>query len=96
MTEKPIDNCLSQKVLLQRHLAGGSSRARGNNALPPAAFFVFPFIWLGFTGIWVATILIAVIYSIKAGRGEWAEYPVVGGLARRVLKIGPGGALMDP
>jgi uncharacterized membrane protein len=47
-------------------------------------------------GIWVATILIAVIYSIKAGRGEWAEYPVVGGLARRVLKIGPGGALMDP
>jgi len=68
----------------------------GNNALPPAAFFVFPFIWLGFMGIWVATILIAVIYSIKAGRGEWAEYPVVGGLARRVLKIGPGGALMDP
>jgi uncharacterized Tic20 family protein len=68
----------------------------GNNALPLAAFFVFLFIWLGFMGIWVATIVIAVIYSIKAGRGEWAEYPVVGGLARRVLKIGPGGALMDP
>ena len=47
-------------------------------------------------GIWVATIVIAVIYSIKAGRGEWAEYPVVGGWARRVLKIGPDGALLDP
>jgi hypothetical protein len=68
----------------------------GNNALPLAAFVVFPFIWLGFMGIWVATVLIAVIYSIKAGRGEWAEYPVVGGWARRVLKIGPGGALLDP
>jgi hypothetical protein len=29
---------------------------------------------LGFTEIWVATILIAVIYSIQAGRGEWADW----------------------
>jgi uncharacterized membrane protein len=63
----------------------------GNNALPTAAFFVFPFIWLGFMGIWVGTVVIAVVYSVKAGRGEWAEYPVIGRWARRVLKIGPGG-----
>lgn len=47
--------------------------------------------WPAFTGMWVVTIVIAVVYSIKAGRGQWAEYPGLGALVRRVLKIGPGG-----
>jgi uncharacterized membrane protein len=65
---------------------------RGGDHAPPVAFFLmFPVVWLGFMGMWVVTIVFAVIYSIKAGRGEWAEYPVVGRWARRVLKIGPGG-----
>jgi len=63
-----------------------------NNAPPPVVFFVFPFIMLGFMGFWAATIVIAVVYSVKAGRGEWAEYPVLGRWARGVLKIGPRGA----
>lgn len=62
-----------------------------NNALSPAIFVVFPLFWLLWTGVWVTKIAIAVIYSIKAGRGEWAELPVLGGWARGVLKIGPGG-----
>jgi uncharacterized membrane protein len=62
------------------------------NSLPPALFIVLPIFWLAWMVVWVTKILAAVIYSIKAGRGEWAEIPLAGGWARRVLKIGPGGA----
>lgn len=61
-------------------------------APPPAIFLLFPLIWLFFMGCWVMMLILAILYSIKAGRGEWAEYPVLGPLARRILNIGPGGA----
>jgi uncharacterized membrane protein len=68
---------------------GGAS-----NAAPPPAFFVlFPLVWLGFMGMWVVMLTVAIVYGIKAGRGEWAEYPLLGSLSRRILKIGPGGAI---
>jgi uncharacterized membrane protein len=68
---------------------GGSS-----NAAPLPVFFVlFPLIWLGFMALWAMMLVIGIVYGIKAGRGEWAEYPVLGPLSRRILKIGPGGAL---
>jgi len=63
----------------------------GNNAPPPAFFVFFPLAWLGFMGIWVAMLVVAIVYGIKASRGEWAEYPVLGRVARHFLKIGPGG-----
>jgi hypothetical protein len=28
----------------------------------------------------------AIVYAIKAGRGEWANYPVIGKIARGLLK----------
>ena len=62
------------------------------NAPPLAAFILFPVLWLSLMGIWVLMVVTAVVYATKAGRGEWAEYPVVGALARRALKIGPSGA----
>ncbi|MFZ0479208.1 MAG: hypothetical protein WAL71_08665 [Terriglobales bacterium] len=37
--------------------------------------------------MWVAVLVIAIIYAIKAGRGEWANYPVIGKIARRILKM---------
>jgi uncharacterized membrane protein len=40
---------------------------------------------------WVVVLILAIVYGIKAGRGEWAEYPVLGRLARKILKIGPDG-----
>jgi uncharacterized Tic20 family protein len=61
---------------------------------PPAFFFLFPLIWLGFMACWAGVLVIAIVYGIKAGRGEWAEYPLLGRLARRLLKIGPGGAFL--
>jgi uncharacterized membrane protein len=63
-----------------------------NNAPPLGIFILFPLLWLGFIVTWAVTVVIAIVYGIKAGRGEWAEYPVFGRLARRVLQIGPGGA----
>jgi uncharacterized membrane protein len=62
-----------------------------SSAPPVAVFILFPFAWLGFMVSWVAILVIVILYSIKSGRGEWAEYPLLGPLARRMLGIGPGG-----
>ena len=58
-------------------------------AFPPAVFFFFPLIWLVFMAMWAGTLTIAILYAIKAGRGEWADYPVLGKLARKILKMDP-------
>jgi hypothetical protein len=36
-------------------------------------------------------LVVAIVYGIKAGHGEWAQYPVLGRVALRILGIGPGG-----
>jgi len=48
-----------------------------------------PLVWLGFMALWVGTLIIAILYAIKAGRGDWADYPVIGKLARKILKMDP-------
>ncbi|MBZ5614442.1 MAG: DUF4870 domain-containing protein [Acidobacteriia bacterium] len=58
-----------------------------DNAPPPAFFIMVPFIWLGFMGMFATVLVIAIVYAIKAGRGEWANYPVLGKIARRILKM---------
>lgn len=66
------------------------------NVPPPTGLFIFmPLIWLGWMVLWVVMLVIAIVYGVKAGQGEWAEYPVLGRLARRVLHIGPGGTLVN-
>ena len=52
---------------------------------PPAFFAFFPLLWLGAMGMWILLIVVAVVYGIKAGRGEWAEYPVLGRWARNIV-----------
>jgi uncharacterized membrane protein len=69
--------------------------AAQNNSLPPGFIILFPLIWLGMMGWWVYMLIVAIVYGIKAGRGEWAEYPVLGRLARRILNIGPGGESLN-
>jgi uncharacterized membrane protein len=54
---------------------------------PLFLFFTFPLIWLVGMGLWVAIVVIAIIYAIRAGRGEWAEYPIIGEWVRRILHI---------
>ncbi|MGZ3687349.1 MAG: DUF4870 domain-containing protein [Bdellovibrionota bacterium] len=54
---------------------------------PPKFFFLFPILWLVTMGGWVITWIIGVVYAVRAGRGEWSPYPVIGKLAARILKI---------
>jgi uncharacterized protein len=71
--------------------------AINKSASPPATMFVvFHLPWLGFMIGWIFILIIAILYSVKASNGEWAEYPVLGRLARKLLKIGPGGAALSP
>ena len=62
-----------------------------HSSAPPAFFFLFAVVWLGMMGWWVFMLVVAIVDGIKAGKGEWAEYPVLGRLARKILSIGPGG-----
>ena len=55
---------------------------------PPGLFIVMPLLWLGFMAVWVLVLVAAIVYAIKAGRGEWARYPVIGNWAARLAKVG--------
>jgi len=58
-----------------------------SNAAPPVGLFVaFPLLWLAMMGGWVVTLILAIVYGIKASNGEWAEYPVIGRWARRFAR----------
>jgi uncharacterized membrane protein len=64
-----------------------ANQGADKNAPPVALFIVMPIVWLGFMGMWILVLVIAIVYAIKAGRGEWANYPVIGKIARRILKM---------
>jgi len=57
------------------------------SAPPPLFVFLFPFLWLAVMAFWVINLVLGIVYAIKANAGEWANYPLVGRLARRVLGI---------
>ena len=52
---------------------------------PPLFFILVSLVWVISMGTWVLLLATAIIYGVKAGKGEWAEYPVIGGWARKVL-----------
>jgi uncharacterized Tic20 family protein len=55
-----------------------TSGGHPSNELPPLFLFVFPVFWLIFIFGWIANVILGVAYGIKAKRGEWAGYPVIG------------------
>ena len=57
------------------------------NSAPPVAVFVgFGVIWLLLMAVYLSNILFGIWFGIKAGRGEWACYPLIGRWARRIVK----------
>ena len=65
------------------------------NAPPPLGLFVLmATVWLGWIGMWVMTLVVAIVYAVKASRGKWSEYPLLGRLSRRILNLGAGGAVI--
>ena len=62
-------------------------------ASPPIGLFLFfPFLWLFLMAGSLTSLILAIVYAVKAGQGEWADYPVFGRVARKLLKMGPMGA----
>jgi uncharacterized membrane protein len=62
----------------------------------PMPFLFFPMFMLAWFGPWVAIVVMGIVYGVRANQGEWAEYPILGQLARRILHHGPGGTSLDP
>lgn len=50
---------------------------------PVAIFMLFPLMWLFVAGGWIVTLILSVVYGIKANQGQWAMYPIIGRWARR-------------
>jgi uncharacterized Tic20 family protein len=44
----------------------------------PAFFLFFPLLWLFAVGGWITNVILGIVYGIKAQRGEWARYPIIG------------------
>ena len=86
---------ISVVVLIALGIITSAAAPDHNSAAPVFFFILIPFFWVGWFALWIVTLIGAIVYGIKAGRGEWAEYPVVGKYARQILKIGPGGAPLE-
>ncbi len=57
----------------------------------PAFFLFFALLWLFAIGRWIANVILGVVvYGIKANRGEWAGYPIIGRWC--IPKLVPGAA----
>ena len=50
---------------------------------PPAFVFFFPLIWLFWGCGWIVNLILGIVYSVKANRGEWAGYPLIGRMLLR-------------
>ncbi len=66
----------------------GHAGPQTENAKFPVGMFVgFGTVWLGAMSISLVNLILGIYYGIKANRGEWAEYPVIGNWARRIVGV---------
>jgi len=55
---------------------------------PPPMFFAgFFLFWIVIMAAWMVTLVLGIVYGIRASKGEWAAYPVVGRWARRLAGV---------
>ncbi len=80
-----IGVCLWFAVILST-VFSSAGRAAPNQAPPVALFVGMGTIWLGFIAVYFLNILLGILFGIKAGRGEWASYPLLGRWARSIVK----------
>jgi uncharacterized Tic20 family protein len=56
-----------------------------NSQAPPLWLFIlFPALWGLMMCGWILNITLGIIFGIKASKGEWAQYPILGRWARRL------------
>lgn len=66
----------------------GHAGPQTENAKFPVGMLVgFGTVWLGAMSISLVNLILGIYYGIKANRGEWAEYPVIGNWARRIVGV---------
>ena len=56
-----------------------------NQQFPVAVFIMFPIFWLFIMGGFALTLTLGIMFCLKAMRGEWAGYPVIGRWARKIV-----------
>ncbi len=56
-----------------------------NQPFPIAIFIVMPIFWLFILSAMAITLTLGIMYCLKAMRGEWAAYPVIGRWARKIV-----------
>jgi uncharacterized Tic20 family protein len=58
------------------------------NQAPPVALFAgIGLIWVLLMAVYLSNILFGILFGVKAGRGEWASYPLIGRWARHIVKV---------
>ena len=62
------------------------AKAAPNQAPPVAVFAGIGLIWLLLMAVYLSNILFGILFGVKAGRGEWASYPLIGRWARHIVK----------
>lgn len=56
-----------------------------DNHFPWGIFIPMMFMYLGMLVVMILNFVLSILFGIKAGRGEWAEYPLLGRWARRIV-----------
>jgi uncharacterized membrane protein len=64
-------------------IAAQPGETRDRDEPPPAFFLWFIPMWILMMVMGVTSLVLAIVYCIKANKGEWAEYPLIGKLAKR-------------
>ncbi|HEV2289695.1 MAG TPA: DUF4870 domain-containing protein [Candidatus Acidoferrales bacterium] len=58
-----------------------------NSSFPVALFIAMPIFWLLIMGCAAISLTLGIMYCLKAMRGEWAGYPIIGQWARKIVGI---------
>ncbi len=63
---------------------GLASQAAGADQPSPVFFLAVPIIALFAMCAGPVTVVLAIVFAVKASQGQWSQYPLVGGWAKRV------------
>ncbi len=73
-------------VMLSTVLSMPQGKTTAPPQFPAAFFLVFPLFWLIIMGGFAISLTLGIIYCLKAMRGEWAGYPIIGRWVRRIVR----------
>jgi len=72
-------------VMLSSVLSASHGNAPQSDSPPVLLFIMFPIFWLVMMGGYAISMTLGIVYCLKAMRGEWAGYPLIGSWARRII-----------